>query len=258
MQTCISIVFKAYDSFQNKAVEPSLLTFFIDGILKKPVYKPDGYFVFTDLPEGPAEFQIYSPIYVSQCINVNIPTAGQEYIVRHLVMNPSASYPFISAATILSGTFCRGGAPCANIGFYIIRRDKTEIFKISQQKTETGSRTLKLFVSASTSLVTLPVTCLIDDKSPKNREFCTVVTHAEDDSFTLEDGLRFSHSRATGLLKSFYFTTSGDGSFFAAISGTGSGKIPVELHIVKDNVAFAVRSFELLSQKENRAGTINI
>jgi len=123
MEIYISVIFKISDQLRKRPVGAHDVMFYVNGQMKKPLYKPGGYFIFTDMEAGHTVFDLSSPIYQAESIGIDVPARGKGYVMRHIMLNPSEKYPFGGKITVLSGRLLRDGVPLSKEQFHIVPTD---------------------------------------------------------------------------------------------------------------------------------------
>lgn len=255
MEINVSAVFKITDRFKNRPLGASGIIFSVNGEHVRPLYKPEGCFVFTNLPSGPARFALDSAMFEPWTQDIDIPAPGG-YSVCHVMLNPSPAYPFGGPVTILRGSLCDGAQTLKNHLFYITSDSGSDI-KIAQDDAGTQSKALRLFTQKGSGGLRLPGRFLIDGKGGR-QEICFITEKNYDqDAYELQEKLLGSHPRGTRLLEACEFRTNGDGAFFAAFPCRENGKAVLSVLVpVKGKIK--TKQIEVLTGKENNGGTIDI
>ncbi len=207
----VSCVLRLLDSMSRRPLTASQAELFLDGELCKPVYKPGGYFVLIDLPEGEHRIGIRSGLFQPDEFSVTVSYAqafDERRDVVTVMMNPSPLHPMARTGLAVRGCF-EADAPDV---FYILGH--TNGFKIAEDHAVAGGCQIKLF--ALSASVTLPLICLVNDKDAKKAEFVeiTSVNSGSGDVYGLAAPLRFAHKRSTELIPMLRYRCGEDGSFF--------------------------------------------
>ena len=251
MNTYISIIFKISDRFRKRILLAPEVSFFLNNRRMKPLYKPGGYFIFTDLPSGRASFEIAAPIFRTEKVIADIPEAGNGYIINHLMMNPSRKYPFGGPVTTVSGRITTSKGPFAEQKFHMMLGDGGEVMRIAEDKAEAGNCLLKLFAAVPERQLSIPGNYMIKDKEEAKREFCLITQSADKDGiYPLEKEMAYSHLRATPLVEVIECATSSDGSFFTALPVLKERKASLDI-LVQGAAGSIKRTFEIEANKEN-------
>ncbi|MBL0388125.1 hypothetical protein JJB07_16025 [Tumebacillus sp. ITR2] len=73
----------------------------VEGAVKKPLRKPNGMFVFTDVPPGPRRVFVRAGRYHVQSFTVSAETLNPKYPVVVVPLAPLPSYPFGDGVTLV-------------------------------------------------------------------------------------------------------------------------------------------------------------
>lgn len=257
MNTYISIILKIMDRFKKRILLAPEVSIFMNNQRIKPLYKPGGYFIFTNLPAGRACFEITSPIYRTEKVVADIPKAGNGYILNHLMMSPSKIYPFGGPVTTVSGRITIGGVPFTEQQFHLLPGDGEEVMKIAEDQAGAGNKSLKLFIAVAETKLSIPGKYMIKDKEEAKREFCLITQNADkDEIYPLEKGMAYSHLRATPLIEVIECVTSIDSNFFTALPELKERQASLDI-LVQGAVGNSIRrTFEIETYKENNLGEI--
>lgn len=112
--THCSLVVAPIDIWTRRQPAPSALSVSLEGVHKKPVRKPDGTYLFLDLPPGSYLLTVTSPNFIPY--KRLIETAGLNKLnpVVTVPLLPSPVYAYPSASTAVAFPLCDdSGAPCA-------------------------------------------------------------------------------------------------------------------------------------------------
>lgn len=258
MFTYISIIFKIMDRFRKRNLLAPEVSIFSNDRRMNPLYKPGGYFIFTDLPPGRTCFEIASSYFRPEKVVADIPEMGNGYVMTHLMLNPSRIYPFGGPVTTVSGRITAGTYPFAEQKFHLIPGGGGEVMRIAEDKAEAGNCRLKLFAAVPERQLSIPGRYMIKDKEESKREFCLITGNAgEDGMYPLEKGMAYSHLRATTLVEVIECATSLDGSFFTALPQLKGERASLDI-LVQGTAGTLRKSFEIESDKENDLGGIDI
>lgn len=256
MQRVVSAVLKITDQFTRRPVSAHPFRFAVDEELFKPIYKPGGYFVFTDLSHGIHKITMESQIYENRTINVVVSENAAEYEMLHFMLNPSPAYPFNITVTSICGCLCDNEKPLSNQPFCLLTGK--EAIKIAQDDADAGCGLLKLFVATAHGRLSVPSLLFIQDKKQEQQEFCVLTSRDENTrAYKLEQKLRFSHIRGTLLLEAIEYRTDLSGNFFAAFTMPPIKEASIDFILPQDgkNKIFSVH---VVSGKMNNVGMIRI
>lgn len=260
MYTCISVIFKITDSYKKRPLSAHEAVFRAQGMILKPLFKPGGYFVFTDMTAGKTCFEIASHFFQQETIAIDVPEAGNGYVLKHIMLNPSRKYPFGGNATIAAGTLLHNGVPLKVKQFYIVHGSEGgELMKIARDRTQPGDNSLKLFVTVPERRLSIPGKYLINDREETKRELCLITNGSDRDGlYPLERPILYEHPRGTPLTGVTECSTTSDGSFFTVLSGLSGEKNSIEVIIPGDGKRKGKSVLEITTNKENNFGKVEI
>ena len=252
----VSCVLRLCDSTQGRVLQANEVRFWLNGIAVTPLYKPGGYFILIDLPEGVHHIAIRSAAFQpDELDDVRVDYSrpfDQTMDVRTVVLNPSASHPAARSGVAIKGRFSGG-----RTGFYIAR-GKAQL-KLAQDGAVAGMCRLKLF--SGTKRILLPSLFYIRDKVAKQGEF-VMVTASDEDEYTLGSPLRYPHKRSADFVPMVRYLSEADGSFFAVLPmgyspDPDTGRIEAELLIEQDDTLIG-KTVSLSAKSENDLGEISL
>ena len=259
METHASIIFQIVDRLRRRPLLAPEVRILVNGQPVRPLYKSGGYFIFTDMPAGEASFEIVSPVFQKEVISAAIPEAGNGYILRHLLMNPSEAYPFESSVATISGRMLEKKNPLAGRQFHVIPGDGGEVMKIAEDKAEAGNCHIKLFITVPERQLYFPGLYIIKDREEAKREVCLITGRGDQEgSFTLEKGMKYSHARGTSLVGVIECTTTADGKFFTALQDLKAGKANLDFLIRTEGGRSIKRTVEIETNRRNNLTDIEI
>ncbi len=99
INTKYSLLVQLHDTYTGTAPVGTNISVMLEGINRKPLAKPEGYFVFTDLPEGTYALKVKSKFYLEENSIVTLRESDSEYHALNLSLKPAFSYPYFSGAT---------------------------------------------------------------------------------------------------------------------------------------------------------------
>lgn len=197
MQT--TLVIQLIDSFTGQPPLAEGLSVTIEGVIRQPVKKRGGFFVFTNLPYGCYEVTIQSGYYyqTSQVIETKEETTLTPFIIS---LFPRPSHRYASEATLLSvAVECADhrAVPNGSVTATIVTAE-CSIAKLAQAKVDAGEQQLQL---AKASEIYIGDRFLFVDKQTKKAEYCSIVGHAQCMStYQLKEKLTMSFTRGSMLL----------------------------------------------------------
>lgn len=194
-----SAVCRVRDGFTGRELPASSLLCTLDGVPCRPVGKPGGYLVFTDLPHGAHRLSLRCRGYQEEQVEFQADGGTRELDVS---MKPGEGYPFRQAATRLRLTVLGKKGPAA--GQIVWLAVPTPEMKIAQGKVEAGEQELRVYCKGSPFFGP----CLIEDG--KNSEIVTL-SALEGERGRLAAPLGSGHSRGRPLLPAQRYRAGEDG-----------------------------------------------
>lgn len=252
----VSCVLRLFDSTLCTPLLASQAEVRVDGQRVKPIWKPGGYFVLSDLPEGEHNVWVGSALFFHDELTVNVDYSrvfDERRDVLTVMLNPSEAHPAVQSGISLRGRFSRDGVTV----FYIPRG--TQGFKIAEDGADAGRTKIKLFTKSSN--VRVPRLCYINDKNAKNGEF-VLLSAVEGEEYTLASPLKKPHKRAAELVPVLKYRSNADGSFFARLPqgyklDPEIGKLELTV-LVEASDEVVSHTLTLTSKGENDVGVIKI
>ena len=186
----VNAVFQIRDGFAGRIIEGGNLICMLDGVSVRPVSKPGGYLIFTNLPAGAHQLRICAAGYQDEYVDFTTDGSCREFYVA---LKPGRQYLFRQSVTRLHLQLNRDlknrqiwiGAPCA-----------LEC-KVAQAKAEAGSTQFRIYCKGSPALLPVPGTFLIEDG--ENSEIVVLKSLSEEVG-VLEAPLCKDHSRSRRIL----------------------------------------------------------
>lgn len=226
----LSFALRLSDVCLNRALLSSEASVYVDGLLFRHEYKPNGYFIVTDIPEGVHQVTVRSYKFQTEALEINVdysPEISAEQRVHYLLLNPSEKHPAAVRMPAVKGT-----APGAE--YVYVLRERCEL-KVAEDTAEAGRTQIRLFCSGAGPQ--LPSVFRIKDKKAANSELITLSGHSGD-IYRLSEPLKYSHQRSTAVVSLVRVRCADDGSFFFVIPpdispDKESGKI--SLTMISDN-----------------------
>jgi len=254
MQIRLSTVLQLFDGYRRRPIRVNEASFLVNQSPVQPVYKQNGYFVFTNLSPGPTRIDVLSSMFLPETLEFEVSGEPGVYPVFYRVLNPGRAYPFGAAPTAICGRFKKDGGPAAHerVLFYV--PESQELLKVAQDDLGEGSNRIKLFSSRQTWRLQLPGKFLVADKDEKKRETCFITgMHDGENFYPLDKALKFSHPRATPLVELMEFHTAADGSFFMAVPERYEMQRRAELEMPSADKSWQV---ELVHGRETDVGIL--
>ena len=206
-----SAVCRVRDGFTGRGMESAGLLCTLDGISCRPVWKPGGYLVLTNLPHGPHRLRLRGRGYQEEWVELDVDGGTREL---DITMKPGPDHPLRGSMTWLTLEVTEGKVPAAGRQLWLAVPAGPEI-KIAQTKAEVGDTQTRLFCKGSIS-PTVPGSYLISDGADSE---IVSLRSLEGETGTLAAPLLRSHGRGRLLLPAQSYHTDARGNLTAAFSG---------------------------------------
>lgn len=200
----LSFVLRLLDGFRNRALTGSEASIWVNGGKCPHEYKPNGYFVVSDLKEGEYSVAVKSPMYQTETMTIRV--GGSEDPVRYLTLSPSESHPAALCFPRIAGRVV------GTRELYIMRTGRG--LKIAEDTAEAGNTSVKLFCGGARPR--LPAVFRIRDRIASHSEIVPLIG-AEGDVYRLGEPFAFSHSRASAVIPLIRLPCAEDGAFFFVV-----------------------------------------
>ena len=200
----VDIVVRVLDGFTGKP--PAALRWQLDGFPCRPIAKGEGYYVLTNLPDGPHELIIRGSHYAEEKLSV---TTGEENGPQELLvtMKPGAGYPFGGAVTWLTlAVQGKKKAPVPGARVWIAPKTPLAELRVAQDVIQAGETGGRLFFPASAKALALPREFLLLDG--EKTEVCRL-EEWEEPRFAAP--LKADHKRSCCLYPAQVYTAGEDG-----------------------------------------------
>lgn len=200
----LSFAFRLLDGFLNRALTGSEAAIWVDGMKYPHEYKPNGYFVVSDLKEGEYSVAVRSPEFQTETMTIRV--GGSEDPVRYLTLNPSGSHPAALRSPRIAGR-------AVGVQRLYIMRTRCGL-KIAEDTAEAGNISVKLFCGGARPC--LPAFFRIRDKTVSRGEIVTLIG-AEGDVYRLGEPLAYSHPRSSSVIPLIRLLCAENGAFFFVV-----------------------------------------
>lgn len=201
----VSAVVRLCDSFLRKPVDGAGARCSLDGSPVKPIIKPGGILVWTDLLEGAHTLSISLPGFLTEDISVDIYKGRMWEGFANL--KPGTGYPYRSKAVSATIALTSEGSPLKETAVWIAVMDESPL-KLSQAKAEKGSVSLRVFYAKPASALPIPGAFIIDDA--RKPELVNIKALEDKDAY-LAEPLSESHTRGRALLPAGQYRTDSEG-----------------------------------------------
>lgn len=204
----VSKVLKIIDVVTGKDVNKNLINITVNGKKVKPIFKKDGYIVFTDIEGEFSNIHISSSIYLSEILYESINKDIQNSEIRYVYLYPNELYPHKEILTCVSGIIDKKSNEHQNLEYYLAFKSNQTI-KIAQEKVLQGEREAKLFISNNRAIFGKSFWI----KAEQNSEFCRVICKKQENVYILDKVFDYNHNRGEQLYNTMKVNVDEDGVF---------------------------------------------
>ncbi len=191
----VSAVFLLRDGFTGRALNGNTACCRLDGApLRKPVWKPGGYLVLTDLLPGPHSLRVTGTGYQDEAVSFVI-SEGKP-MTDTVTLKPGLGYPFPAETVNVRLLLRRGELPAAGEQLWLGILPRTRL-KLAQDKAEAGDASIHLYCDGNASGLPVPGHFLMLDRKKPELVYLHSVSE-ETGRFT--EPLAFPHPRGTELI----------------------------------------------------------
>lgn len=223
MMKRLSFALRLFDVCLNRPLLRSEAEVFADGARVRCEYKPGGYFVVCDLPEGEHTVEIRSFMLQTVIFSVmvdNSPEITAAQRTQYICMNPSKKHPQAAKLPSISGSV--SGARSV-----FVLRGRAAL-KIAEDNAAKGSERLKLFGAVPT----LPSAFRIMDR--KGGSETVMISGFDGEEYVLARPLENSHTRSVEVVPLIEVSCNENGGFFFVLppdfkADKDSGEISVNI-----------------------------
>lgn len=202
----VSAVVRLWNGFWGQAVEGAQAQCQIDGVMYKPICKPGGYLVWTDLANGTHTLSVTLAGFEPQTLIFS--TSSQDVFNGCMVLKPDRTrYPVRGVVTQLDLCLQVNDKPLAQEKFWLCISN-SPMMKIAQDIATAGSDTVRLFCNCPATALALPMPFLLD--ASQNPELVLLCTW-DGQTGRLQTPLVHSHRRGSTLFVAQQYQTDEQG-----------------------------------------------
>lgn len=212
----VSAVCRVRDGYTGRKLPAASLLCAMDGVPCRPVGKPGGYMVFTNLSHGPHQLSLRCRGYLDEWVEL---AAGGGTLELDVSMKPGEGYPFREPVTRLVLTVLENKTPAAGRTVWLAAPGPE--MKIAQSKVEAGEQEVRIYCKGPPYFGP----CLVEDG--KHSEIVTL-NALEGERGRLALPLRSGHSRSKPLLPAQRYRTGADGVLTAVFHAPRPVRVYVE------------------------------
>ncbi len=242
--TRCSLVVSPVDIWTRRMPAPAALSVMLAGIQRKPVRKPDGTYLFFDLPEGSYLLNINSPSFipVSEWVETSRLNPLHPVVTVPLLPGPGYMYPAASTAVRLRlvGTF---GAPRAGVAVEAYATgDETARGRVSQEQLPAGETSIR--VSLPQGQTVAGESLLL--RGQGKQELVRIAEVLPDGVWRLEQPIEHSYKRGASLLPAVRTYSSEGGVVLLPFRGVLPRTFAATLQVGLTKLELELRSGEVL------------
>lgn len=198
----LSFVLRLTDGCLDRALTGSEAAIWVDGVKYPHEYKPNGYFVVSDLREGGHSVAVKSPIFQTETMTVRV--GSSEEPVRYLSLNPSEAYPGAVRFPRITGR-------AVGVRKIYIMRTKYRM-KIAEDSVRAGNTSVRLFCGGARPR--LPAAFRVGDGACGET---VMLSRSDGELYTLREPFAFPHPRSSAVFPLIRLLCAADGSFFFVV-----------------------------------------
>ncbi|MGB8956738.1 MAG: hypothetical protein WCC10_15280 [Tumebacillaceae bacterium] len=141
------LVVHLIDSFTGGPPLGPQLSVRVEGILQKPLVKPNGMFVFPQVPQGRYRVTVQAGLYFSETLEVSTAELNPLHPVVLVPLMPQPAYPFREGATLVRAALRdQAGRPLDRVKILgVVVSESCAKAKISGDGTGTGAQEIALY-----------------------------------------------------------------------------------------------------------------
>ncbi len=222
MRRVVSFAIKVIDRLTRNILDNNQLVFQINGNNVKPIYKNDGYFVFTDLPNGNYFVKVTGHEFQQEILEIKCNKDNPPKVIV-LPLNPSEYYINKEGKTSVKGNLLdKKRNPLQNIDYYVIPDEDTAILKLIDTEVKEGSEKLKIYCPLPKNKTPVPGKFIIRDVENDSYEVISIL-RVENDNFFLEKPLEKGYGRKSTIVEIINGKTDSDGFFYILLDNDKLG-----------------------------------
>ncbi|MED1946535.1 MULTISPECIES: hypothetical protein [Brevibacillus] len=180
-----------------------------------PIEKGDGWYIFTDLPDGIYTLNISSREYMDRSVTFSVITGSTSYSERIIYLHPSPAYPFRSGDSLVRGRACvTDGSPAGGACVQaVISYERDAPVRLAE---DADKEATELIVASKKGQVDLADAFLLETPTCKG----TIIRFASPPKgrvYPLAEPLSFAYPRGTVLLPLLETNCDDRGEFVVAL-----------------------------------------
>ncbi|SFM01918.1 hypothetical protein SAMN03159341_11437 [Paenibacillus sp. 1_12] len=230
MKTRVSLAVCLLDSFTLGPPLGSYTKIALEEAISKPVVKAQGFYIFTDLPEGMYRLRVLAQHYFEEYIDIRV---GPKDQLIHVSLTPRPSYPFHDKATLLRVNVKNTeGVPCSGASLLAVPlTEDVSRARLAQDQAEPGEN--ELMLGSVTGKIGIGDRFLIRGRNAKaDEELCCIAAVLEHQrKVRLVQPLSGSYNRGSLLLPVVQSRSDEQGEAVMAFANCRAKQFDVRLDI---------------------------
>jgi hypothetical protein len=201
IKTSFSFAVCLIDSYTGAPSLSSEHNVYLMDVIIKPIKKPNGYYVFTDLPTQSYTICVQSKQFIDEHIVVSLEMFDMNEPVIYIPLTPNTLYLFDQeTTTIIALLQASDGNPASAVkARATITSDECFKAKLAQDVSEQGS--IQISLAQITGKVTIGDRFLLKSLTENTSEYCRITAINETiRSFKLEQPLQHTYDKGALLL----------------------------------------------------------
>ena len=254
----VSLVVCPIDDFTGERRSGANIRVFLNDPNRKPVRKPYGYYVFTDLTEDSYTLYVQSDIYRDECLEVQMNRLDRANPMVYVTLKPATCYPFLTGATLVRASL-RGNdgesVKGAEVTAVMLDED-CAIARIAQEGVEKGATELKIVSPAGR--ISMGDIFLLKERDGSASEYCRVVDLSGNmQHLKLSGQLKADYGRASLLMPAVKTYTDDRGEFVVYFRNCPCRRFDISLQF-KYNDEVSVREVKVEDGKVLNLGIVRV
>ncbi|NQF15377.1 hypothetical protein HPY31_15800 [Brevibacillus sp. HB1.3] len=215
IRSVFSYAVRLVDMYTRGAPFRSSLSVRLANHRQVPVCKGDGWYIFSDLPDGIYTLNISSREYMDRSVTFSVITGSASYSERIIYLHPSPAYPFRAGDSLVRGRAClEDGSPAGGACVQaVISYERDAPVKLAE---DAAKEATELIVTSKKGQVDLADAFLLETSTCKG----TIIRFAsppKDRVYPLTEPLSLAYPRGTVLLPLLETNCDDRGEFVVAL-----------------------------------------
>lgn len=202
----VSAVVRLRDGFTGRLLEGKNALCRINGLPCRPLHKPGGYLIWSNLSAGEYQFSISLHGFRLEETTLTIPFQG--YWEGDIYLKPGVNYPHAKNGVTVHLLLRRAGQPLSDAAVWVAPSDEPPL-KIAQEKVETEEQKLRVFYKGTAAQLPIPGYFIVADDEKSE---LVQIQSIQQEEAQLSAPFLQSHGRGKALLpaQSYHTDTAGN------------------------------------------------